>query len=120
MDIVVTVKKILAAQKFTSKSSGKDYTKYQFVGETSDRYPKTICFSCMNDETWGKMGIVVNNQYNVSFDLSSREYNGKFFTEVNVWKAVNMSSTSQPAQQVQEQPYTTTQYAAPSPDDMPF
>lgn len=119
MEITVTVTKILDVQKFTSKSSGKEYTKYQFVGETSDRYPKTICFSCMNDETWEKMRIAVNNQYSVSFDLSSKEYNGKFFTEVNVWKAVNLSSSSQPQQQVQEQPQPAPQYA-PSNDDMPF
>lgn len=116
MEITVTVKKILDAQKFTSKSSGREYTKYQFVGETSNMYPKTICFSCMNDEAWEKMRIMVGNQYSVSFDLSSREYNGKYFTEVNVWKAIDLSSTSQPQQQVQEQQPVPIQYN----DDMPF
>lgn len=97
MDIVVVVTKILGVQKFTAKN-GNEYTKYQFVGTTTDRYPKTICFSCLSDETWEKMGIAINNQYNVSFDLSSREYNGKYFTEVNAWKAVNMAAQPQQPQ----------------------
>ena len=38
-------------------------------------------------ETWEKMAITEGATYNVSFEIDSREYNGRYFTSVNAWRA---------------------------------
>lgn len=106
MEITVKIIQILNAQKFTSQRTGNEYIKNTFVGETQGQYPKKIAFSVMGEEKFNQMGIVVGGTYSVSFDVESREWQGKWFTEANAWRAVNMEGgqaqapTQQPVQQV--------------------
>jgi hypothetical protein len=89
MDLVVKIERILEPQSFTSKKDGTVYTKRAFVGRTvNDKYPKPICFTCIGDEAWGRLNLRVGLSYNVSFDVSSREWNGRWFTEATCWRAV--------------------------------
>lgn len=127
MEITVKVTKILEAQKGVSQRTGNEWFKISFVGETSGQYPKTVCFVVMGDERWKSMNIEVGKSYSVSFDVESREWNGKYFTDLQAWKAVCLDS----AQGGQPQPQPQTQQApAPFPeakpataqdsDDLPF
>lgn len=86
--IIVQIEKILEKQTFTSSKTGNVYEKFFFVGKTQDQYPKTIAFSIMGREKFEKLGIVVGKTYNISFDVESREWNGKYFTDITAWKAV--------------------------------
>lgn len=86
--IIVQIEKILEKQTFTSSKTGNVYEKFFFVGKTQAQYPKTIAFSVMGKEKFEKLGIVVGKSYNVSFDVESREWNGKYFTDITAWKAV--------------------------------
>lgn len=102
MEITGKIVKILDAQRFTSKKDGSEIVKNAFVIETQGQYPKTICFSVIGEEKFKQMSLVVGNVYNVSFDAESREWNSKFFTDLNAWKAVNLNGgqngqTQQPA-----------------------
>lgn len=86
--IIVQIEKILEKQTFTSSKTGNVYEKFFFVGKTQAQYPKTIAFSVMGKEKFEKLGIVVGKTYNISFDVESREWNGKYFTDITAWKAV--------------------------------
>ena len=44
----------------------------------------------MGEDKFNGMGIVVDGTYTVSFDVESREWNGKWFTEASAWKAVRI------------------------------
>ena len=109
MEIIVTVTKINDVQEFPSrKNDGVVYKKYSFVGKTNEQYAKTICFSCGKDDWWKKFNIKVGEQYKVYFDVVSREWNGKWFTEVNTWRVIQLSGI-QPQQTSavpNGQPYT--------------
>ena len=87
MEVTIRITKILEGQKFTSKTTQKEYIKHTFVGETGGDYSKTIAFSAMDDK-FSQMGLVVGADYTISFELSSREWNGKYFTEATAWRAV--------------------------------
>lgn len=97
MEIQVKIVNVLPVQTFTSSKTGNSYAKYTFVGETAGQYPKKIAFSVMGEDKFNQMGIVVDGTYNVSFDVESREWQGKWFTEASAWRAQRMDG-QQPVQ----------------------
>lgn len=126
--IIVQIKKILEKQTFTSSKTGNVYEKFFFVGKTQAQYPKTIAFSVMGKEKFEKLGIVVGKTYNISFDVESREWNGKYFTDITAWKAVCLDGESGTQANVPTPPMNPVPQAqsAPQPspsaksDDLPF
>ena len=67
---------------------GKNGTwrKKSFVIETGDQYPKKVCFV-----VWGDRINILDNfsqgdSLKVSFDIESREYNGRWYTDVKAWR----------------------------------
>lgn len=76
------------------KKDGTTTNKYFFIGETvKDKYQKKVCFTCVGDEIWNRLGIVTGHTYVLSIDVSSHEYNGRWYTDVSVWKAVDVSTS---------------------------
>lgn len=113
MEISVKIIKILDAQSFNSKN-GETTIKNTFVGETQGQYPKNIAFSVLGDDKFKQMAIAVGGQYNISFDVESREWQGKWFTECKAWKAVRVDGVQQSAAQPASQPAASP---APAPAD---
>lgn len=99
MEISGKVIKILEPQTFVSQKTQQSYTKHAFVLETQGQYPKKIAFSVMTDERFNAMQIAVGATYNVNFDVESREWKGRFFTECTAWKVMllNGGGTSVPS-----------------------
>ncbi len=57
-----------------------------YVLETADQYPKKVCFNFFGDKI-EQFPLAIDDVVTVSFDLESREYNGRWFTSVRAWKA---------------------------------
>jgi len=81
------LKQILYPENGTSKA-GKEWSKQDFVIETEDQYPKLICFTLFGDKTDLISNVKLGDNIDVSFNLESREYNGKYFHNVNAWKVI--------------------------------
>jgi hypothetical protein len=82
--------------------SGKNgvWVRQDFVLETSEQYPKKICFSA-----WGDKAAIVKNltqgvSVKVSFNAESREYNGRWYTDLRVWKLEVSGSITTSSQEV--------------------
>lgn len=122
MEITVKIKKILEPQSFVSKTNGNTYVTHIFVGETTNtQYPRKVAFKVMGDDRMRNMGIVVGGTYNISFDVESREWQGKYFTECQAWKAVRIDGQPQQAPQPTPQPQATqAPQQAENADNMPF
>ena len=67
----------------------------------------------MGADKFNAMNIAIGGTYTVSFDVESREWNGKYFTECSAWKAVNLDA-GQSAQT--QQPAAQAPTAAPAPE----
>lgn len=129
MDITGSCISILEPQVFQSKRDGGRVAKYSFVIDTGGQYAKRVCFHVFGDEKFKQMQLVVGKTYAISFDVESREWNGKWFTECTAWKCVLLDgsqSSSVPQSPIQAQ---STQPVAPSvpqerpvehPNDLPF
>ncbi len=112
MEIQGKVIKILDALRFTSSKNGNEYIKNTFILETQGQYPKKIAFSVMGEDKFKQMNIVVGGNYNVSFDVESREWQQKWFTEASAWKAVCLDGQQQQAPV--QQPPTAAPAAKPA------
>lgn len=87
MEISGKCVKILGEQRFVSQRTGNEFVKNGFVIETSGEYPKKVCFTVIGSEKYANMHIEVGRSYNVSFDVESREWKERWFTELTAWRA---------------------------------
>lgn len=87
MEVTGTIKQILNVEQGTSKA-GKEWKKLNFILESKDgEYTNTICFDVFGEEkvdNFLKFNNVGDN-VTVSFNVSSREYNEKWYTQTSAW-----------------------------------
>ncbi len=69
----------------TGESARGPWKKQEFVIETMDQYPKKICFTVWNDKV-AIASLSPNQVITVHFNAESREYNGRWFTDLSAWK----------------------------------
>jgi hypothetical protein len=84
MDITGRLIQILAKQ--TGQGKNGTWQKQDFVIETNDQYPKKVCLSAWADKVDELAGCREGETLKVFFDVQSREYNGKWYTDLRAWK----------------------------------
>jgi len=72
--------------------AGKDWKKQEFVIETEGQYPKNICFTLFGDKTDLLSTISHGMTVDVSFNVESREHNGRWFHNINAWKIISANN----------------------------
>lgn len=123
MELQGKIISVLEPQRFVSKKNGNEYVTTVFVIETQGQYPKKVAMKVMGEEKFKQMGIVMGGTYNVSFDVESREWQGKWFTECQAWRTQRVDGTQEQQQKAATQ---TQQQPAPAPaqgdgsDNLPF
>ncbi|MBO4488661.1 MAG: DUF3127 domain-containing protein [Bacteroidales bacterium] len=85
LEITGILRQKLPIQQGTSKT-GNPWMKQEFVIETQEQYPRKICANLWGDRTDMLNQFEVGHLVKVSFDLESREFNGKWYTDVKAWK----------------------------------
>lgn len=127
MEIQGKVIAILEPQRFVSSKNGNEYVTTVFVIETPGQYPKKVAMKVMGEDKFKQMGIIMGGTYNVSFDVESREWKGKWFTECQAWRTQRVDGTQEQTQQPSPAP-TPAPAQAPvaekssyeAKDDLPF
>ena len=89
-----------------------------YVLETGDQYPKKVCFNFFGDKI-DQFPLAIDDQVTVSFDLESREYNGRWFTSVRAWKAEKSVVNAAPATSAPAPSFDVTPGAGEG-SDLPF
>lgn len=128
MEITGRIIAVLPEQGGISKA-GNEWKKQEYVLETHDQYPKKVCFQIFGADRIAQAAIQPGEELTVSFDIDSREYQGRWYTSINAWK-VDRPAAAQPQAVPAAAPatgvVTPTAPAAPdfSPanpiDDLPF
>jgi hypothetical protein len=78
--------KVLDVQAGTSKA-GKDWVKQEFVIDTGAAFNPEICFNLFGSDKIALLsGTIINQELDVSFNVSSREFNGKYYHNLDAWK----------------------------------
>lgn len=107
-----------------------------YVLETLEQYPKKVQFEVFGEDRIAQNRCSVDDIATVSFDIESREFNGRWYTSIRAWKVVvgaepNAAQQQQTAQQapapaqpgMQAQPFGQANVSEPMDeggDDLPF
>lgn len=103
MDFEGKVIQYLGETTGTSKA-GNPWKKKEWVVETFGQYPRKVKVQCFGDRS-DSLNIEPGKDYILSVDLESREFNGKWYTDVSVFKVQeyqgqqNFGGTQQPSYQ---------------------
>jgi len=114
MEITGKVIKLLPLQTGTGKNG--TWKKQEFILESSAQVPKKICFSLWGDKI-DQFNIREGEDYEVMFDLESREFNNRWYTEAKAWKVVKKTA-GQP-KPPEEEDFPVFDNASPD-DGLPF
>jgi len=95
MEIKGTVIQKFGLETGTTKT-GNSYKKQFILIETQETYPKKVYIQFWGDKTDALSNVYVGAIVTVSVNIESREFNGKYYTDVSGWK-VNMESAPQTA-----------------------
>ena len=86
MKVTGKLVKVLERQEGTTQKGNK-FVKQDFVIETDAKYNPEICFTLFGDNKVSMLPLLtIGQEFEVHFNLSSREYNGKYYTQAQAWK----------------------------------
>ena len=97
MDLSITGKvvQILPIQQGTSQRTGNPWQLKTFILETQEQYPRKIAVEMFGEDKIKANPCEVDDIVTVSFDIESREFNGRWYTSVRAWKV--QAGAAQPA-----------------------
>jgi hypothetical protein len=101
--------------------SGNSWKKQEFILETQEQFPRKVCFTLFNDKVSLLSGFAAGEDLEVSFDIESREFNNKWYHNINAWKIERVGQISA----ADIPPPLSTDDIPPEnnledPDDLPF
>ncbi|MHA7131933.1 DUF3127 domain-containing protein [Algoriphagus namhaensis] len=100
----------------TSKS-GNAWRKQEFIIETGGQYPKKVCVALWGDKI-DQFSLAVGDQVSLGIDVESREYNGRWYTEVKAYKVDRSQGSSGAAQN--QMPDVSTFHDESDENNLPF
>lgn len=117
--------------------NGNTWQKGEFVIETiEEQYPKKVCATLWGDKLDMLNAVNIGDTVKVSFSVESREYNGKWYTDVRAWKieaategsvppiTTGVNTVTEPVTSIAQPPYsggdTDTFTDNGVGDDLPF
>ena len=91
MEVIGKIIQVLPPQSGTSQA-GNQWKKQEYVLETEDAYPRKIHFDFFGDRV-DQFPLTLNDRIRLNFDIESREYNGRWYTNIRGWKAEKIDAT---------------------------
>lgn len=116
------------------KSETSEFYKREFVITTAEQYPSDVKFSALKEKSDQLNGITEGDRVNVKFDVKGREYNDRYYVDLNAWRIEKMdaegagaptggaaepSAAGAPVPPAQ-QPFAQPAAPAADSDDLPF
>jgi len=86
MALEVSGKVILILSEQTGTGKNGPWSKQDFVIETEEQYPRKVCFSAWGEKVSMIKELKTGTPVKVSFNVESREFNGKWYTDLRLWK----------------------------------
>jgi hypothetical protein len=122
MALEITGKLIQVQPEETGTGKNGTWIKQAFIIETiNEQYPKKVCFTVWGDKAQALKSLKPGIQLNVAFNLESREYQGKWYTDVKAWKITPAEGSSS---EISEEPQAFNDISPDlgngSKDDLPF
>ncbi|MFN1835457.1 DUF3127 domain-containing protein [Balneola sp. MJW-20] len=85
MDLQITGKVTQILEEQSGESKNGPWKKRDFILEIPGKYPRKVCITQWGDQI-DQSNIQEGEQLTAHIDLQSREYNGRWYTDVKAWK----------------------------------
>lgn len=101
------------------------WRKQELIIETEEQYPRTVCLICWSNQIDEIQQFAPGQSIKAQIEISSREFNGKWYTDVRAWRfdpvgaAAPVGAPAQPVQQPAMHQTPPVATAAPSNDYYP-
>lgn len=101
------------AEEGISKA-GKGWKRQSFVIDNGEKFNNKVCFGIFGADKIQEMMTVVGvgKDVEVSFNVSSREFSGKWYSQIDAWRVTTPNGSVQPN--------TNFANAGGADDDLPF
>lgn len=83
MQLTAKLIQVLPLQSGQGKNG--EWRKQDIILETDGQYPRKVCVAIWGDRINNDQ-LVVGNNLTIDFDVESREFNGRWYTDVKAWK----------------------------------
>lgn len=102
----ITGKVLKLGNLLTGNSARGPWQKQELIIETEEQFPKTVCLQCWGDQAADAAKFEINSVVKAQISIESREFNGKYYTDVRAWRFDNVgqSAPSTPSQNAPVKP----------------
>jgi hypothetical protein len=76
------------------ESKTESFRTREFVVTTDGNYPQYVKFQLTQDKVTAIDGMKESDRVKVTFDLRGREWQGKYFTNLNAWKVDKLDGSA--------------------------
>jgi hypothetical protein len=121
LELIGRLVKTLPLQSGTSARGA--WSKQDFIVETQEQYPKKVCVAAWGERVNELSALATGDMLKVSFNVESREFNERWYTDVKAWRIEKQGATQSPALPAAELAPLPTEddpFSAPPVDDLPF
>ena len=129
MEFQGRIRKVLPVRSGTSQRTGNNWKCLPFVFEyfenETDRWPDSVVLETFDEKVINSLKECM--EVRCGFGHRAKEYDGKTFNELRLYKIESVKSSEQPAQHPQPQPSSEQpaaqhqqQQTQEQPDDLPF
>lgn len=85
MDLKISGKVVKVLEEQSGEGKNGPWRKQDFILETAGEYPRKICITQWGDNI-DQNSVKVDDTLTASIDIQSREYKGRWYTDVKAWK----------------------------------
>ncbi len=112
MEVVGKIIQVLPEQSGVGRN-GNPWKVQPYVLETLDQYPRKVHFEVFGEERIKQNPCAIDQLVTVSFDIESREFNGRWYTSIRAWR-IQQGDTTQAAVAPAAAPAAAPVQAAPT------
>ena len=130
MELTGKIIAVLEKRGGTSSKTGNAWEIQEYVLETMEQYPRRMMFNVFGADRISQFNIKKDEILTVSFDIDSREYNGRWYNDIRAWKVDRNTApvagapvppVGAPVPPPVADPFSTPQMnASNEADDLPF
>ena len=117
MEVVGKIIQVLPAQEGVGRN-GNPWKVQPYVLETLDQYPRKVHFEVFGEDRIRMNPCAIDQLVTVSFDIESREFNGRWYTSIRAYRIVQGDVTQTGAAAAAPAP-AAAPVATPSPAAAP-
>lgn len=117
MDLKVTGRVVEVLEEQSGEGRNGPWRKQEFILETEGDYPAKVCLVQWGDDI-DKFAVTEGEKLSAHIDIRSREYNGRWYTDVKAWRIERESEAGPGAPTAGLPP--DADVPPPGDDDLPF